>query len=135
MVLIDTWNFTGYIDNAFYTAPFANVLLPCLDTALDPMIPGKNATHLFRAKAPLLKPDQTICILGESKEIGGWDAAKALPLQRIKDQPYFEIDLDLSECDSPWCTSMEYMILCKRNLFHLSLATIEYCMNQLVKIN
>jgi 4-alpha-glucanotransferase len=101
LVLIDTWNFTGYIDNAFYTAPFANVLLPCSDTAVDPMIPGKNATHLFRVKAPLLKPDQTICILGESKEIGGWNAAKALPLKRIKDQPYFEIDLDLSECDFP----------------------------------
>lgn len=101
LVLIDTWNFTGYIDNAFYTAPFANVLLQSSDTAVTPVHPNKNTTHLFRVKAPLLAPDQTICILGESKEIGGWDAAKALPLQRIKDQPYFEIDLNLSHCDFP----------------------------------
>jgi 4-alpha-glucanotransferase len=101
LILIDTWNFTGYIDNAFYTAPFANVLLKSSDTAVKPVIPNKNTTHVFRVKAPLLAVDQTICILGESKEIGGWDASKALPLQRIKDQPYFEITLDLSLCDFP----------------------------------
>ena len=25
LVLLDSWNFTGYKENAFYTAPFANV--------------------------------------------------------------------------------------------------------------
>ena len=101
LILIDTWNFTGNIDNAFYTAPFANVLLKSSDTAVKPVIPNKNATHVFRVKAPLLAADQTICIIGESKEIGGWDASKALPLNKILDQPYFEINLDLSLCDFP----------------------------------
>ena len=101
LVIIDAWNFTGYADNAFYTAPFANVLLQGSDKAVKPVVPKKTTTHLFRVKAPLLKPDQTICMIGEAKEIGAWDAAKALPLQKIKEQPYFEIALNLSKCDFP----------------------------------
>ena len=101
LVLIDAWNFTGYTDNAFYTAPFANVLLAPSKTQATPSIP-KNTTHVFRVKAPLLAPDQTICIIGEAKEIGGWDAAKALPLQKIVDQPYFEIALNLSNSNFPF---------------------------------
>ena len=101
LVLIDAWNFTGYTDNAFYTAPFANVLLQGSNNQVKPAIP-KNTTHVFRVKAPLLAPHQTICIIGEAKEIGGWDAAKAVPLQKIIDQPYFEIALNLSKCNFPF---------------------------------
>ncbi len=100
LVLIDAWNFTGYTDNAFYTAPFANVLLQSKGQQLDPDYP-KNTTHVFRVKAPLLTTNQTICIIGEAKEIGGWDATKALPLNKIINQPYFEIALNLSKCDFP----------------------------------
>ncbi len=100
LVLIDAWNFTGYIDNAFYTAPFANVLLQSKGLQVKPDHP-KNATHIFRVKAPLLTTNQTICIIGEAKEIGGWDANKALPLNKIIDQPYYEIALNLSKCDFP----------------------------------
>jgi 4-alpha-glucanotransferase len=100
LVLIDAWNFTGYIDNAFYTAPFANVLLKSKGHQVKPDHP-KNATHVFRVKAPLLTTNQTICIIGEAKEIGGWDASKALPLNKITDQPYYEIALNLSKCDFP----------------------------------
>jgi 4-alpha-glucanotransferase len=101
MVLIDSWNFTGYKENAFYTAPFDNVLLSKTTKEVKPSSVDANCTHIFRVKAPLLTTNQTICIIGEAKEIGGWDAAKALPLQKIKDQPYFEIALNLSKCDFP----------------------------------
>jgi 4-alpha-glucanotransferase len=100
LVLIDAWNFTGYTDNAFYTAPFANVLLQSKGQQVNPDYP-KNTTHVFRVKAPLLTTNQTICIIGEAKEIGGWDATKALPLNKIINQPYFEIALNLSKCDFP----------------------------------
>lgn len=100
LVLIDAWNFTGYTDNAFYTAPFANVLLQSTGKQVKPKLP-KTATHVFRVKAPLLAQGQSICIIGEAKEIGGWDATKAFPLNKIIDQPYFEIALNLSKCDFP----------------------------------
>ena len=100
LVLIDAWNFTGYIDNTFYTAPFANVLLQSTGKQVKPKI-LKTATHVFRVKTPLLTPNQTICIIGEAKEMGGWDAIKALPLNKIIDQPYYEIALNLSKCDFP----------------------------------
>lgn len=100
LVIIDAWNFAGYTENAFYTAPFANVLLQDKGTTVPSTIP-KNTTHVFRVKAPLLAPHQTICMIGEAKEIGAWDAAKAIPLQKIKGQPFFEIALNLSKSDFP----------------------------------
>ena len=100
LVIVDTWNFTGYIDNAFYTAPFANVLLQASNSVVDAVIP-KKTTHVFRVKAPLIQSNQTICILGEANEIGAWDASKAIPLQKIKEQPYYQITLNLSQCDFP----------------------------------
>ncbi len=101
LVCIDAWNFTGYTDNAFYTAPFANVLLRPTEYQVAPSIP-KNTTHLFRVKAPLLSPHQTLCIIGEAKEIGAWDANKAVPLQKIKGQTYFEIALNLNDSNFPF---------------------------------
>lgn len=101
LVLIDAWNFTGYTDNAFYTAPFANVLLQASTKQSKAKI-LKNTTHVFRVKAPLLAPHQTLCMIGEAKEIGAWDANKALPLEKIIDQPYFEIALNLSQCNFPF---------------------------------
>ncbi len=101
LVLIDAWNFTGYTENAFYTAPFSNVLLKGSENTSTTK-PLKNTTHIFRVKAPLLLPNQSICIIGEAKEIGGWDASKAMPLQKIKGQPYFEIALNLSKSNFPF---------------------------------
>ena len=101
LVLIDAWNFTGYTDNAFYTAPFANVLLqPTKAQEKSSLI--KNATHIFRVKAPLLATNQTICIVGEAKEIGAWDANKSVVLNKIIDKPYFEIALNLTASNFPF---------------------------------
>ncbi len=101
LVLIDAWNFTGYTDNAFYTAPFANVLLEQSKRQVKSPY-NKNATHVFREKAPLLAPHQTICMVGEAKEVGAWDTKKSVVLNKIIDKPYFEIALNLSDSNFPF---------------------------------
>ncbi len=101
LVIIDSWNFTGYKENAFYTAPFKNVLLSP-SKAVKQVAMSENATHVFRVKAPLLAAHQTICMVGEAKAIGAWDAKKALPLTKVNGEDYYEISLDAAKCNFPF---------------------------------
>jgi len=101
LVLIDTWNFAGQIENVFYTEPFSSTLLKDkLELALAKKI-TKTKTHLFKVKAPLLKKGQTLCMIGESAVLGNWDIQKTIPLTKIKDSDYFELALDLKETSFP----------------------------------
>lgn len=102
IVLIDSWNFTGYKENAFYTAPFDNVLLQktIKETKATPF--EKTTTHVFRVKAPLLDADQTICIIGESAVIGAWDSKKAKALNKIEGEQFFEISIDVQKSNFPF---------------------------------
>ncbi len=101
LVLMDSWNFTGYKENAFYTSPFVNVLLK---KAIEQKTNDndKNATHVFRVKAPLLQAHQTICIIGDAKVIGAWDPAKAKVLTKVKGESYYEICLDVAKSNFPF---------------------------------
>ncbi len=101
LVIIDSWNFTGYKENAFYTSPFKNVLLSPSKEVKQVAI-AENATHVFRVKAPLLAAHQTICMVGEAKAIGAWDAKKALPLTKVVGEDYYEISLDADKCNFPF---------------------------------
>ena len=102
MVMIDTWNFTGYKENAFYTAPFEQVLLTKTIQEVNSTAIDVDCTHVFRVKAPLLDADQTICILGESSIVGAWDSKKAKPLNKIKGEQFFEIALDVQKSNFPF---------------------------------
>ena len=59
--LYDTWNHAGDFENAFFTTPFQEVLLK-----KQKSIAKKNTagSHVFRVKAPLLKGNQQVCLLG-----------------------------------------------------------------------
>ena len=102
MVIIDSWNFTGFKENAFYTSPFDKVLLSKSVKEVKPSIYDTKTTHVFRVKAPLLDADQTICIIGESSIIGAWDSAKAKPLNKIQGEQFFEIALDVQKSNFPF---------------------------------
>ena len=101
LVLIDTWNFAGQIENVFYTEPFTSTLLKDnVESSLAQKI-TKTKTHLFKVKAPLLTKGQTLCIIGESDVLGNWDVQKTIPLTKIKDSVYFELALDLNDTSFP----------------------------------
>ncbi|HEY8398015.1 MAG TPA: 4-alpha-glucanotransferase, partial [Flavihumibacter sp.] len=68
--VVDTWNYAGDYENAFYTAPFRKTLLPH-SGGKKIRYPG-DYTHVFRVKAPLLKKNEVICLLGESTVLGDW---------------------------------------------------------------
>jgi 4-alpha-glucanotransferase len=101
LVLIDTWNFAGQIENIFYTEPFTSILLKENSTTALAKKITKTKTHLFKVKAPLLNKGQSLCMIGESDILGNWDIQKSIPLTKIEGADYFEIALDLNQAAFP----------------------------------
>jgi 4-alpha-glucanotransferase len=94
LLVIDSWNDPGTIENVFATEPFKKVLLAANFTAVygpDPVHP----THTLRIKAPLLAKGQTLCLLGEGKVLGNWNAKSPILLSQSRDQNHLSIKLDL----------------------------------------
>jgi 4-alpha-glucanotransferase len=67
--LIDTWNHAGEYENAFYSTPFADILLKRPASKSSARSKDKF-THIFKVKAPLLKNDECVCIGGSGKGNG-----------------------------------------------------------------
>ncbi|HUZ05952.1 MAG TPA: 4-alpha-glucanotransferase, partial [Candidatus Paceibacterota bacterium] len=93
LLVMDSWNQTGFVENAFYTAPFKNVLLAGNFTEVKTAAP-ENPTHTFRVKAPLLAKGQTVCLLGE-RALGDWNTQSPVLLARKPEEDYFSVQLDL----------------------------------------
>jgi 4-alpha-glucanotransferase len=94
LLVVDSWNYAGFFENAFYTEPFKKVLL-AKNFAEVKTVALPNATHTFRVKAPLLAAGQTVCLLGEGDALGRWNTASPILLGRAKDEDYFSAPLDL----------------------------------------
>jgi 4-alpha-glucanotransferase len=79
--LVDSWNYPGEYENVFYTQPFLQTLLK--PEKLKYAKPTHaNATHIFKVKAPLLQPDEIVCLLGNNEELGNWDEKNPLLMER-----------------------------------------------------
>jgi 4-alpha-glucanotransferase len=100
IIVRDAWNHAGFFQNVFYTEPFKNVLLsrrPPLGTS----IPPARLTHTFRAKAPLLGPNQVLCLTGNAPALNGWSAADPVLMSGPAGSDWFTVGLDLSETSFP----------------------------------
>jgi 4-alpha-glucanotransferase len=77
LVLFDTWNHAGLVENAFFSKAFQEVLLmsPAASTTRKLI---RHYTHEFRVKAPLLKEHEVLCIGGSSLHLGEWKPGAAL---------------------------------------------------------
>jgi 4-alpha-glucanotransferase len=94
LLVIDSWNQAGYVENAFYTAPFKNILLAKNFAGVKTIAPP-NPTHTIRVKTPLLAKNQTLCLCGEGPALGDWQTAKPVLLSRAAGEDYFSAPLDL----------------------------------------
>lgn len=96
ITIIDSWNFAGYFDNAFYTEPFQQVLLKGNHTAVAVKEPV-TATHQFKVKTPLLPKGQTLCIIGYGKKLGNWSRKDPVLLSRKQGDNFYTVNLDLEK--------------------------------------
>ncbi len=102
IILLDTWNNTGAVENAFFTSAFQDVLLKNNKQKISTALPAKNIktyTHEFKVKAPLLNADEIICISGSAKAMNDWKTTEVLAL--AKNGNWWTIRLDLSKANFP----------------------------------
>lgn len=98
ITIIDFWNDTSTVENVFYTSPFQKVLLP--DRANAKRVKSTNRyTHILKAKAPLLKNNECVCIAGSTGDLHNWQVQKPLLLQN--EDREWEIRLNLHKADFP----------------------------------
>src|SRR5437899_92199 len=96
LLIVDSWNQPGFVENAFYTEPFKNVLLRGNHTPVPATAQPSKNTHVFRVKAPLLRKGQTVCLLGGSPALGSWNTAQPKLMHRGSDEDYFSAAIDLT---------------------------------------
>ncbi len=98
--VVDTWNHAGEFENAFYTAPFQNVLLAENKPKKHGKWP-KHFSHVFKVKAPLLKKNEVICLSGSSIHTGEWDKQKPLLFILGLENGWWTVKLDISKDEFP----------------------------------
>ena len=100
IVLYDVWNYAGEFENAFFTAPFTDVLLKYNEETKAVVKKSlKSYTHALNVKAPLLQQHEIICISGSSNVLHDWDKENVLLL--TKKNNWWTIQLDLSTVTFP----------------------------------
>jgi 4-alpha-glucanotransferase len=102
--VFDTWNAAGNVWNVFFTRAFRKVLLPPVTKIKIPK--QRSANHIFRVKAPLLKPGETICLCGSTKNLKNWNIAEPILLSPHNNWYTTSIFLEQNE----WPASYKYGI-------------------------
>lgn len=75
----DAWNYKGFVQNAFSTKVF-KVLSDKIKTTKGKKAAAKKGTHTFKITAPSLPEHYCIFLLGNSDNLGNWDAEKVILL-------------------------------------------------------
>jgi len=94
ILIIDSWNDAGAVENAFYTEPFQKVLLQPNRTEVR-ILPTPGASHTFKVKAPLLPKGQTLCLIGSCASLGNWSTSAPRLLNRIAGEDFLSAQVDL----------------------------------------
>jgi len=68
---VDVWNSPGSVDNVFLSNPFQEVLLR-KDNLNSETKNETKFTHVFKVKMPLLKANESICLIGDCDALGNW---------------------------------------------------------------
>ncbi len=89
----DTWNYSGEIENAYFTQPFQQVLLKHPETLVKGNV--NNYTHQFKVKAPILQEHELVCIMGKGKALNNWATKK--PILLTKNKTWWKVKLNLTD--------------------------------------
>ena len=94
-LLIDTWNNPGLFENVFYTEPFKGVFLK--DQKKLKLKQANLYTHQFKVKAPLLLPNEVVCLLGSSESLHHWKTDAPVLLSKKGDWWTVNLEIPVSE--------------------------------------
>lgn len=122
--VFDTWNSAGNVWNVFFTTAFSKILLPPI-TKVKVSSP-KKFTHIFRVKAPLLKPGETICLCGSTTHLKNWNTEDPIILSPHNNWYSAKVYLEENE----WPASYKYGIY---NIKEKKLVGFEMGENRLIR--
>ncbi len=77
--VFDTWNAAENVGNVFFTRAFSKILLSPVTKIKIPK--AKKANYIFRIKAPLLNPGETICLCGSTRNLRNWNTQDPIILK------------------------------------------------------
>ncbi|HZF63232.1 MAG TPA: 4-alpha-glucanotransferase [Chitinophagaceae bacterium] len=97
ITVVDSWNFSGQIENVFFTAPFQEVLLK--QNKQSKSHSSSFYTHSFKVKAPLLTNNECICLLGNCAALKNWETEEPVLLRR--EGQWWKVDVDLEDATFP----------------------------------
>lgn len=80
--VIDRWQDMP-VDKPYYSSAFTESFLQRKDRDLS-VYPAKNMLTMM-VQAPMIAPDETVAVVGESEELGAWDPSRAI---RMSDASY-----------------------------------------------
>ena len=92
LLIVDSWNDMGAVDNTFYTSPFTNVFFNA--TPQIQSIPSPHSPLRFIVVAPLLHNGESICLIGNHNALGEWIPENALAMKF--DGHHWFIDIAIS---------------------------------------
>jgi len=95
--IVDTWNFEGFVQNAFSTKVFKVLSQKLADADIKP---AKKGTHKFKVVAPELQEHQSIFLLGSHTALGSWNEAEVVLLMPEKDGVWSTV-VNFSKTDEP----------------------------------
>lgn len=93
----DYWNNPGALENVFFSQPFQQIFFK--NEIRKPLKAAAGFTHLFKVKAPVLKPDEAICLLGHGVGLRNWDISA--PIVLGKEDNWWSIRLNLAQENFP----------------------------------
>lgn len=91
--IIDEWKEDGLYAAVFSSRPFSTVFNQIKNKVK--VTDTKNATHIFKIKAPALGLGKVVCITGGNKKLKDWDTAKPLFMENKKN--YWQLKVNLSK--------------------------------------
>lgn len=126
--VIDTWNYTGEYENAFYTQPFEQTLLK---GNIDEPFRKKPETHIaFLIKAPLLAANQTLGLLGSSEAFGNWKEKNIIRSTKMNDWFCFQVESDAFQNYSEYkyvvINNADGEVVCYENEANRTLPAVNY---------
>ena len=102
--VFDVWNAAGNVWNVFFTRAFSKILLSPVTKIKIPK--AKKANHIFRVKAPLLNPGETICMCGSTRNLRNWNTGD--PIILTPENNWYTTSIFLKE--NEWPATYKYGI-------------------------
>ena len=96
LICLDKWNDMSLIENTFTTSAFQKIIFKYASNS-SPGNSEKEYTHIFQAKAPLIRNTEALCLLGEGNELRNWNVENPILLHKDEKTGWWKVAVKLED--------------------------------------